>query len=213
MSIEHHLKQMPSIGDVDDAVSAEIDEEYADCGFEYDSPKSSVEEPGHHNDEGIPEYDDFDYNDDEQEEEEDSNHEDDAPIADYDSINSSYISQDKVGTPIDSVNLESDNSTKSNPARSYVESNKEKVLYSSDGNNLRFFFNPFFFSPSEECLKTAIHRLVYEHLCYGGSCKNLQNGVIELYYNPVMQSNEDLERTAKMIISIIHSGRIPYDQK
>lgn len=189
MSTDHHLKQMPSMGDVDDAVSAEIDE-----------------------DEEIPEYDDFDY-DDEREEEEDSNHEDDASIADYDSINSSYISQDKAGTQIDSVNLESDNSTKSNPARSYVESNKEKILYASDGNNLRFFFNPFVFSPSEECLKTAIHRLVYERLCYGSSCKSLLNGVIEIYYNPVMQSNEDLERIAKMIISIIRSGRIPYDQK
>ena len=180
MSTDHHLKQIPSMGDVDDAVSAEIDEEYADCGFEYDSPKSSVEEPSHHNDEEIPEYDDFDYDDDEREEEEDNNHEDDASIADYDSINSIYISQDKAGTPIDSVNLESDNSTKSNPARSYVESNKEKILYASDGNNLR---------------------------------KSLLNGVIEIYYNPVMQSNEDLERIAKMIISIIRSGKIPYDQK
>lgn len=213
MSTDHHLKQMPSMGDVDDAVSAEIDEEYADCGFEYDSPKSSVEEPGHHNDEEIPEYDDFDYDDDEREKEEDSNHEDDTSIADYDSINSSYISQDKAGTPIDSVNPESDNSTKSKPDQSHVEPNLEKVLYDSDGNNLRFFFNPFVFSPSEECLKTAIHRLVYERLCYGGSCKSLLNGVIEIYYNPVMQSNEDLERIAKMIISIIRSGRIPYDQK
>ncbi len=213
MKMDHHLKQTPSMGDIDDAVSTEIDEEYADCGFEYDSPKSMVEGPDYDSGDENYDYDDFDYDDGEEGDTLKDDTNDD--VVEYGSMDCENVSKDKTGAPKDSLKSCTNNTdvaSKSKPAQSHAEPNREKVLYDSDGNNLRFFFNPFVFSPSEECLKTAIHRLVYEHLCYGGSCKNLQNGVIKIYYNPVVQSNEDLERAAKMIVSIIRSGRIPYDK-
>ncbi len=139
--------------------------------------------------------DDYDDRDDNFAEGED---EEKAGFASYDSINGPYARQDKSGEPIEPNTEVHDASPNSSKALT-----KYDIYCYSDGCTIHVCFDPLVYSPLEDLIKTTIHRLVYEHACYSGSYKDLLEGVVEVHFNPVVHSDDDLKKCIDMLTSVI----------